>query len=279
MGKRYRDYIEKEKELNVVLQQLSAYNYNSYISEDMFNDINNKIEFFNNIRKMIVYIKKDYSINTNVNLEDVVLYHMKDYYLVYSNQNKDNIWCYELDGNVLWNSKENVKFIYENEEYFVVSIANENIGEFESDGYILCFMTYKDNKIRRIPDVTIEDVLEYKELNDNLMEIKSGNGKVNVFDKKLGQIIIHDVDEIENSDEIKGFFITKKLFGNNDVDFQFAIDNCGYIIGNLIDTDCCIYHISQNDRCNKSMYNEMLEKKFEEIRETYQEKGKKLVKK
>ena len=256
MGKRYRDYIEKEKELNVVLQQLSAYNYNSYISEDMFNDINNKIEFFNNIRKMIDYIKKDYSINT-----------------------KDNIWCYELDGNVLWNSKENVKFIYENGEYFVVSIANENIGEFESDGYILCFMTYKDNKIRRIPDVTIEDVLEYKELNDNLMEIKSGNGKVNVFDKKLGQIIIHDVDEIENSDEIKGFFITKKLFGNNDVDFQFAIDNCGYIIGNLIDTDCCIYHISQNDRCNKSMYNEMLEKKFEEIRETYQEKGKKLVKK
>lgn len=278
MGKRYRDYIEKEKELNVVLQQLVNYNYDCSISDYMMNDMNNKIEFFNNIRKMIDYIKKDYSINVNVSLDDIVLYHMKDYYLLYS-KNKDNVWCYDLDGNVLWKSKENVKFIYENGENFVISIANENIDELESNGYILRFMTYEDNKIRRVPGNVIEDVIEYKDLNDNLMELKFNNGKISLFDKKLGQITISNVDGIEKSDEIKGFFITKKIFGNNDVDFQFAIDNCGYIIGNLIGSECRVHLIPKIDRCNKSMYNEILEKEFEEIRQSYQEKGKQLIKK
>ena len=277
--KRYRDYIEKVKELNVVLQQLNGYNHSYSVSDYMIDEMNNNVEFFNNIRKIIDYIKKDYSIRVNVNLDDIVLYHMKDYYLLYSKKNKDNVWCYDLEGNNIWKSNTNVKFIYENGEDFVIAIANESIDELESAGYIFRFMTYKDSKIKRVPDVTIEDVLEYKDLNDNLIEIKSGNGKVSVFDKKLGKIIIRDVGKIEKSDEIKGFFITKKLFDDKYIDVQFPIDTHGYIIGNLIDSECGIHHISKMDRCNKTMHIEMLEKKFEEIRVAYQEKGKQLVRK
>mgnify|MGYP003290524483 CR=1 FL=1 len=286
--KNYRNYIEKVKELNVVLQQLSSYNYCDFISSDELSEINAMLNFFKEVNELINEIKKDYSSKTNVGLDDVVIYFMKDYYLLYSNQNKDNVYCYDLEGKVLWKSMENVKFLYQDRRDFVISVANESIGEFESSGFIWCFMTYNDDKIRRIPNTTIEDISNYKFINDNLIEIKFNNGdKVNIFDKNLGQIIISDVDRVERPiqscgdfNEHNSFVVSKRIsFDDKDIDCQFYLSNYGYIISDIVDSEREIYSITTRIRHYKTKYNEVLEKKFEKIRETYQEKGRQLVKK
>lgn len=280
----FKEYVEKINEFSQVVNELLCYNYKSVIPINFLLDLDKEIAPWVSLKKDIDNIKADYSSRVHIPIDDVAVRFMDYYFLVYPKQDNRAPYCYRLDeiSNpvVKWKSSINDKLVYTCDNTFMVAIANETLEENCITGYTCCLMKLEQDKIRRIPSCQIEDVNEFYDLNEQLVSFKLNNDeKISIYDKKINKFIIKDVDYLDRLEEDCGdfkknecFYVTKILsFDEINIICCFYIDNNGNIISDMIDSLAGYYII--NDKSSKENYVDILENKFETIKNIYQNKG------